>query len=225
MKTFIQIHPTDTVAVALTSLKKGTVIHLDNRTVTLTEDIPQGHKFALTDISEGSSVIKYGNSILSELPQHRLVRNEIWIIPTVGCVNNVAQAIEKASQKFISDHIDGIIAFTHPYGCSQMGDDQENTRKILADLINHLNAGGVLVLGLGCENSNIDILKDYIGEYDPERVRFLVAQESYDEISDGTEIVRELSEYVKQFLREPVSCSKLVIGMKCSGSDGLSGIS
>lgn len=271
MKTFIQIHPTDTVAVALTPLKKGTVIQLDNRTVTLTEDIPQGHKFTLTDISEGSPVIKYGNSIgitttsvcagswihthnmktglgelltytyskeTSPLPSREDrffqgylrkdgkagVRNEIWIIPTVGCVNNVAQAIEKASQKFISDNIDGIIAFTHPYGCSQMGDDQENTRQILADLVNHPNAGGVLVLGLGCENSNIDVLKDYIGEYDPERVRFLVSQESDDEISDGTEIVRELSEYAGQFHREPVSCSKLVIGMKCGGSDGLSGI-
>lgn len=152
------------------------------------------------------------------------VRNEIWIIPTVGCVNNVATAIEKASQKYLSENIESIAAFPHPYGCSQMGDDQENTRQILADLINHPNAGGVLVLGLGCENSNIDVLKNYIGEYDEQRVRFLVAQESDDEILDGVQIVSELAAYASSFTREPIPAGELVIGMKCGGSDGLSGI-
>lgn len=152
------------------------------------------------------------------------VRNEIWIIPTVGCVNNVATAIEKASQKYVTTNIESIAAFPHPYGCSQMGDDQENTRQILADLINHPNAGGVLVLGLGCENSNIDELKKYIGEYDEERVRFLVAQESDNEIADGIQIISELAAYASQFTREPIPASELVIGMKCGGSDGLSGI-
>ena len=221
MKPFIKIHPADKVAVALSPLKKGTEIQLDGQTVILTEDIPQGHKFALTDIAEGESVIKYGNPIgvaktdiakgswihthnmktgLGDLLTYTYnkettplaekearffngyrrkdgrvgVRNEIWIVPTVGCVNNVAQAIEKGSQRFVTENVEGVIAFTHPYGCSQMGDDQEHTRQILADLVNHPNAGGVLVLGLGCENSNIDELKKYIGEYDPERVRFLV---------------------------------------------------
>ena len=117
------------------------------------------------------------------------IRNEIWIIPTVGCVNNTATAIERAAQRFLRPGIDAICAFPHPYGCSQMGDDQEMTRTILADLIRHPNAGGVLVLGLGCENSNIDELKKFIGDYDPERVRFLVAQECEDEIRDGIEIV------------------------------------
>ena len=152
------------------------------------------------------------------------VRNEIWIIPTVGCVNNVATAIEKASQKYVTTNIESIAAFPHPYGCSQMGDDQENTRQILADLINHPNAGGVLVLGLGCENSNIDELKKYIGEYDEERVRFLVAQESDNEIADGIQIISELAAYATQFTRELNPASELVIGMKCGGSDGLSGI-
>ncbi|MDD5969326.1 MAG: altronate dehydratase family protein [Dorea sp.] len=152
------------------------------------------------------------------------VRNEIWIIPTVGCVNNVATTIEKASQKYVTTNIESIAAFPHPYGCSQMGDDQENTRQILADLINHPNAGGVLVLGLGCENSNIDELKKYIGEYDEERVRFLVAQESDNEIADGIQIISELAAYASQFTREPIPASELVIGMKCGGSDGLSGI-
>ena len=271
MKPFIKIHPADTVAVALSPLKEGTEIQIDNQTVVLTEDIPQGHKFALTNITEGDSIIKYGNSIgvaktditkgswihthnmktgLGDLLTYTYnketaplaekesrffngyrrndgragVRNEVWIIPTVGCVNNVAQAIEKGSQAFVTDNVEGVIAFTHPYGCSQMGDDQDHTRQILADLVNHPNAGGVLVLGLGCENSNIDELKKHIGEYDPKRVRFLVAQECEDEIADGIEVVRELAAYANQFKREPISCSELVIGMKCGGSDGLSGI-
>lgn len=105
-----------------------------------------------------------------------------------------------------------------------MGDDQEYTRTILADLINHPNAGGVLVLGLGCENSNISELKPYIGDYDENRVKFLVTQESEDEMADAMELIEELSEYAGTFQRQPVSCSELIIGMKCGGSDGLSGI-
>ena len=152
------------------------------------------------------------------------VRNEIWVIPTVGCVNNVATAIAKQANAFVKGSVEEVIAFPHPYGCSQMGDDQEHTRKILADLINHPNAGGVLVLGLGCENSNIDVLKPYIGDYDENRVKFLVCQEHEDEIADSVEIIKGLIEYASRFEREPISVSKLVIGMKCGGSDGLSGI-
>ena len=271
MKSFIKINPSDNVAVALVPLSKGTVIKLDDITLTLTEDIMQGHKFSLKNLKPGDSIIKYGNPIghatseipagswihthnlktglgdlltytynknVSELPHKEPkffqgyrrkngrvgVRNEIWIIPTVGCVNNVVTAIERNSQKYITGQIDSICAFPHPYGCSQMGDDQNNTRQILADLINHPNAAGVLVLGLGCENSNIDELKKYIGDYDEERVRFLVAQESEDEIADGVEIVKQLISYASAFKREPVSASELIIGMKCGGSDGLSGI-
>ena len=152
------------------------------------------------------------------------VRNEIWIIPTVGCVNNIATAMAKRANAKVKGSVQEVIAFPHPYGCSQMGDDQEHTRTILADLINHPNAGGVLVLGLGCENSNIDVLKNYIGDYDSKRVRFLVAQESEDEIADALNILEDLSAYVGSFEREDIDCSELVIGMKCGGSDGLSGI-
>lgn len=152
------------------------------------------------------------------------VRNEIWIVPTVGCVNNVATSIERAAQQYKSGTVEEIVAFPNPYGCSQMGEDQEHTRTILADLINHPNAGGVLVLGLGCENSNIDVLKSYIGEYDENRVKFLVAQEAEDEIADALELIHQLADYAGSFHREPISCSELIIGMKCGGSDGLSGI-
>ena len=152
------------------------------------------------------------------------VRNEIWVIPTVGCVNNVATAIAKQANAYVRGSVDEVIAYPHPYGCSQMGDDQENSRKILADLINHPNAGGVLVLGLGCENSSIDVVKTYIGDYDEKRVKFVVSQECEDEIETAIEAIKELIDYAATFEREPISVSKLVIGMKCGGSDGLSGI-
>ena len=152
------------------------------------------------------------------------VRNEIWIIPTVGCVNNIATAMAKRANAKVKGSVQEVIAFPHPYGCSQMGDDQEHTRTILADLINHPNAGGVLVLGLGCENSNIDVLKPYIGDYDEKRVKFLVCQEVEDEMEKGGELLEELIDYAAAFEREPISVSKLIIGMKCGGSDGFSGI-
>ena len=152
------------------------------------------------------------------------VRNEIWIVPTVGCVNNIAQAIERRAKNLIKGSVEDVTAFVHPYGCSQMGDDQENTRKILADMINHPNAGGVLVLGLGCENSNIRVLKDYLGEIDEKRVRFLISQEVEDEIETGVTLVKELIENIADESREEIDASELIIGMKCGGSDGLSGI-
>ena len=271
MKAFIKIHPSDMVAVALKPLSAGETLDVDGQKITLTEDIPQGHKFALTAIPAGEQVIKYGCSIgvakedivpgswvhinnvktgLGDLltytydkqdttlektkdayfqgyrrPDGKVgVRNEIWIIPTVGCVNNVAEAIEKKAQKFVGGTVEEIVSFTHPYGCSQMGDDQDNTRQILADFVNHPNAGGVLVLGLGCENSNIEELKKFIGAYDERRVKFLVAQECEDEIQEALEIIEELAAYAGSFQREPIPASELIIGMKCGGSDGLSGI-
>lgn len=152
------------------------------------------------------------------------VRNEIWVIPTVGCVNSVAQAIAGKANVNVKGSVEEVIAFSHPYGCSQMGEDQEYTRRILADLIRHPNAGGVLVLGLGCENSNIQVLKPYLGQYDESRVRFLQAQDCENEIAEGVELIKELIEQASRLRREPVSVDKLVVGLKCGGSDGLSGI-
>ncbi len=152
------------------------------------------------------------------------VRNEIWIIPTVGCVNSIAKALEKKAQKFVGGTVEEVVAFVHPYGCSQMGDDQEHTRTVLADMIRHPNAGGVLVLGLGCENSNIPVLKDYIGEYDGQRVKFLQCQDVEDEQEEAMRLLGELAAYAGAFSREKVDASELIVGMKCGGSDGLSGI-
>ncbi len=152
------------------------------------------------------------------------VRNEIWIIPTVGCVNNIATAMAKQAASLVKGSVEEVVAFPHPYGCSQMGDDQEHTRQILANLVNHPNAGGVLVLGLGCENSNIDELKKYIGAYDEKRVKFLVCQESDDEMADGLELIGQLVDYACVAERTKISAGKLVVGLKCGGSDGFSGI-
>lgn len=149
------------------------------------------------------------------------IRNEIWIIPTVGCVNKTAQRLEQIAN---SIGIDNAYAFAHPYGCSQMGEDQENTRKILASLINHPNAGGVLVISLGCENTGFDTLKKYLGDYDDKRVKLLVCQDAEDEISEGEKLLKELSAYVSTFKRERVNINRLKIGFKCGGSDAFSGI-
>lgn len=152
------------------------------------------------------------------------IRNQIWIIPTVGCVNSIANSLAKAGSKYLSGSVDEVIAFPHPYGCSQLGDDQSDTMKILADLIHHPNAAGVLVLGLGCENCNISELRPYIGSFDEERVKFLTCQEVEDELEAGLQLIQELIEYGKQFQREKINASELIIGLKCGGSDGFSGI-
>lgn len=151
-------------------------------------------------------------------------RNEIWIIPTVGCVNNTAKRLEKIGQDIIGDGCDGVFAYAHPFGCSQLGDDQENTRKILAALANHPNAGGVLIVSLGCENTNVEIFNKYLGEYNKKRIKFLVTQDCENELEKGEKLLKELYTFVKSFKREPIPINKLVVGYKCGGSDAFSGI-
>ena len=272
MQDIVKINQNDNVAVALRPLNEGETLDVAGEKVTLVQDIPQGHKFALRAIAQGEEVVKYGfrigyakeaiekgawvhvhnvktalGDVLSyeyrpegnkdvEPSEHVYfdgyrradgkagIRNEIWIIPTVGCVNSIAKALETAAKKFVGGNVEDVIAFQHPYGCSQMGDDQENTRKVLADMIHHPNAAGVLVLGLGCENSNIPVLMDYIGEYDEQRVKFLQCQDVEDEMETAMGILEELAAYANAFSREKIDASELIIGMKCGGSDGLSGI-
>ena len=226
---------------ALRDIPKGTCVIKYGESIGIAaQDIPQGshvHTHNLKTALDGVLTYTYHPTHPAVAPTQEAffqgyrrsdgkagVRNELWIIPTVGCVNDVAAAIARRTQDLAAGSIDAVVSFSHPYGCSQMGEDQENTRKILADLIHHPNAGGVLVLGLGCENSNIEVLKDYIGEYDPERICFLNAQDCEDEIEEGVRLLRSLAEYAGKAKREPISCSELVIGMKCGGSDGLSGI-
>ncbi len=267
MPNLIKIHPADNVAVALKALPAGTVFE----GVTALQEIPQGHKMALSAMEPGQQVVKYGFSIghatesvvpgqwvhthnmktnLSgeeeyayhpsiRFPEPRTpgtflgyrrkdgsvgIRNEIWIIPSVGCVNDVAKALTAENQDLVSGSIDGLYCFPHPFGCSQTGEDHAQTRKLLTSLAKHPNAGGVLVLGLGCENLTKAQFTEELGEFDAERIRFLVCQEVSDEMEAGRTILEELAAFASQFQREPVPASELVIGMKCGGSDGLSGI-
>ena len=153
------------------------------------------------------------------------IRNEIWIVPTVGCVNGIAERLVKQLKAETQEQgIDAIYAWHHNYGCSQLSDDHENTRKILRDICLHPNAGAVLVLSLGCENNQPEEFMKMLGDYDKSRIRLLVTQQVDDEMEAGMEILRELYEIAKQDQRQEVPVSKLRVGLKCGGSDGFSGI-
>ena len=149
------------------------------------------------------------------------VRNELWIIPTVGCVNGAAQKLAERAKTELGVPA---CALTHPYGCSQLGEDYANTQRLLCALVRHPNAGGALVLGLGCENNHLGVFREALGEVDPERVRFLNAQDVPDEVEAGMTVLRELAETMRRDERTPQPLSKLVLGLKCGGSDGYSGL-
>jgi altronate hydrolase len=153
------------------------------------------------------------------------IRNEIWILNTVGCINKTCETLARLGTKqFESRGIDGIFHFPHPFGCSQLGDDLIATQKLLAALANHPNAAGVLIVGLGCENNQIDLFKKVLGDYNPQRIKFLKSQEVSDELEAGLELMEELVDFAETFTRQTVPLSKLKIGLKCGGSDGFSGI-
>ena len=154
------------------------------------------------------------------------VRNEVWIIPTVGCVNGIAnQLAERLRQETGGKGVDAIVSYPHNYGCSQLGDDHENTKKILRDMVLHPNAGAVLVVGLGCENNQPDVFKEFVGEVDSERVQYIVTQKiEGDEVEEGMKILRQIYEVASKDVRTDVPLSELRVGLKCGGSDGFSGI-
>lgn len=264
----LKIHPADNVAVALEPLKKGE----QYQGVTLLEDIPQGHKFAIGGIPAGASVIKYGHPIghasedipvgafvhshncvtdlsgslsyvyepiASELVRKKPmsfmgyrrsdgrvgIRNEIWILPMVGCVNDTCKVLEKEAAGMAKEYgLDGIRHFPHPYGCSQLGKDHENTKKILCDLVCHPNAGGVLLVALGCENNTLSEFLPLIPEVYRDKIRTLSCQETEDEIGEGLILCRELCRAAGMAMRTECDTSAIVVGLKCGGSDGLSGI-
>lgn len=202
------------IGIALTDIEEGEHVHTHNLKTALSGKLDYVYEKETVRLPETEP--RYFEGYIRK-DGRAGIRNDIWIIPTVGCVNDIAKAIAKEAGG-------QVIAFNHPYGCSQMGEDQDNFRKAIAALSHHPNAGGVLILSLGCEDSNPEVLKPYIGEYDAERVRFLVCQEVGDEIQAGVGIVKELAEIAAKDKREKISASKLVIGLKCGGSDGYSGI-
>lgn len=214
------------IGIAKETIEPGTWVHTHNLKTALGDVLDYTYQPSVQGVEKTKPAFFKGfRRSASEDGNSKVgIRNEIWIIPTVGCVNAIASSLEKQASSLIKGSVESVIAFPHPYGCSQMGDDQENTRFILADLINHPNAGGVLVLGLGCENSNIAELKPYIGNYDENRVKFLQCQDVEDEMETALELIEELIDYAGKFEREDISTDELIIGMKCGGSDGLSGI-
>ena len=273
-QTFLKINPADSVIVCLKPMKKGDTITVDNKTLTLAEDTPAGHKVLIEDKKEGENIIKYGypigharkdlkagewvneNNLKTNLSgtleytynpvNEKLnipvenktfkgyvrkngevgVRNEIWIVPTVGCVNGIAEEIAKRlEQETNLQGIDAVHAWHHNFGCSQLSEDHESTRKILCDIALHPNAGAVLVLSLGCENNQPDDFMAMLGDYDKERIRLIVTQKvEGDEVEECMRVLRELYNIAKEDKRVDVPVTKLRVGLKCGGSDGFSGI-
>ncbi len=153
------------------------------------------------------------------------IRNELWIIPTVGCVNAMAKMMKRQLEQEVDlSDIDGVNIFTHQYGCSQLGEDHHNTKVLLQNLVRHPNAGAVLVVGLGCENNQINAFKQTLGEYDSERVEFMVCQHHNDEVEYGVELLKALHQKMQADKREAGTLSEVRFGLECGGSDGFSGI-
>lgn len=265
------IHADDTVLVAIRPLSAGETMTVEGRSLRIREDIPRGHKIALTSIQPGEDVIKYGFPIGrasqaikrgewvhthnvktglegTQTYQYRPektkidprttaktfqgyvredgevgIRNEIWIINTVGCINKTAEVLAKmAGDRY--ENLDGVYHYPHPFGCSQLGDDLEKTQRILANLVQHPNAAGVLVIGLGCENNDVASFKQVLGDVNEDRVKFLISQDVEDELEAGLEQLDALAEYAGRFQKKEIPLSRLKVGLKCGGSDGFSGI-
>jgi len=211
------------IGIATADIRVGTQVHSHNLQTNL-KGIEEYTYNPVPPISPPTSFINE-NFMGYVRPDGQVgIRNEVWIINTVGCVNKIAEKIAQESTFRHMGRVDGIFTFVHPYGCSQLGADHEYTQHILKNLANHPNAAGVLVLGLGCENNHIDEFKQVLGTWDDNRLKFLNTQDVSDDISAGIAIIDELVDYAETFKREPVPVSKLTIGLKCGGSDGLSGI-
>ena len=207
-------------------VRRGEWIHSHNLSTNLQDNLEYQYN-PLPTLCQTETTINDAPSVMGYLRKDGQmgIRNELWVVPTVGCVNGQAQAIvERVKRECDCSQLEDVRAFTHNYGCSQLGEDHANTQRALAALIKHPNAGGVLVLGLGCENNQIASLKELLGDWDCERVRFLVAQQVEDEVEEGFKLCSELVEEMRGDKREPLPLSLLRVGLKCGGSDGLSGI-
>ncbi len=200
-----------------TALSEEAEYHYDEETAK--KNLKEFEDTVKQRVSDGSPCIKAYERKNGDIG----IRNGLWIVPTVGCVNEISKKLAQWGDENL--HLeDGVHAWTHPFGCSQLGDDHENTRKILSNLVHHPNAGGVLVVGLGCENNTMDSFRELVGEVDESRVKFMVCQKEKDERKRGKELLEEIASAMRDDKRTVVSASRLVVGMKCGGSDGLSGI-
>ena len=270
--TYLKINPADSVVVCLEPKKKGDIIEIDGRAITVNQDTPAGHKVLIKDVAQKEDIIKYGypighamqamkagdwvnennlktnlsgtleytynpvNEPLNISKQNRTfkgyirkngdvgIRNEIWVVPTVGCVNGIAERLVNKLKAEVNGGVDNIYAWHHNYGCSQLSEDHENTRKVLRDICLHPNAGAVLVLSLGCENNQPEEFMAMLGDYDKDRIKLLVTQRVDDEMEAGMQILHQLYDIASKDVRTDVPVSKLRVGLKCGGSDGFSGI-
>ena len=200
------------IGYATEDIEKGTHVHSHNMKTKLGDILSYTYSPTFKPLKEREPV--FINAFVRENGDIG-IRNDILIVPTVGCVNSIAKKLSEET---------GAIAFSHPYGCSQLGGDMRTTQLVLRGLIKHPNAGGVLVLGLGCENNNIPEMKKVLGDVNEKRIRFLSVQDVEDEIAEGIKIINEIKEVILSDKRERVPVSRLKIGMKCGGSDGFSGI-
>lgn len=210
------------IARATATIPAGAHVHTHNARTNLSENLEYAYNKVPTDLPPVAprtvKVYKRANGDVG-------IRNELWVIPTVGCVNGQAKLIvETFKNRFGVKGFDGVFAYTHPYGCSQLGDDHERTKLILQKMVRHPNAGGVLVLGLGCENNQMSAFREGLGGVDSNRIKFLICQETEDEIEAGVQLLHSISEVIKNDKREECDISCLKVGLKCGGSDGLSGI-
>ena len=198
---------------ATADIQKGEHVHTHNVATNLSDNLA----YTYTPTPSTLAAVKSDRTFQGyRRPDGKVgIRNDIWIVGTVGCVNKIAERLAALT---------GAFAFPHPFGCSQLGEDQELTQKVLAGMVHHPNAGGVLVLGLGCENNNIDVFKKVLGEVDPSRVKFLNCQDSADEIAEGVALIETLRQNAERTQREQIPISELCVGLKCGGSDGYSGI-
>lgn len=214
-----------TIGHAIADIQKGEHVHTHNLKTNLNDLIEYKYN-QNTEVLKQFSTLKQDKFFDGYVrPDGNVgIRNEVWIIPTVGCVNMTATELAKQATKAFGERVDGICAYTHNMGCSQLTEDHETTQRILAGIINNPNVGAVLVLSLGCENNHLDNFKPILGAYNPDRVKFLVTQDVEDEYEAGMELLEELVDYASKTKREQVSADKLVLGFKCGGSDGFSGI-
>lgn len=201
------------IGIAQTHIKKGEHVHSHNMKTALGDNLTYKYEPKFVSYKKETEDA-YFMGYLRENGEVG-IRNDIWIVNTVVCVNKLAEKLSALT---------GAFCFPHPNGCSQLGDDMSVTQKILAGMVEHPNAGGVLVLGLGCENNNISEFKKVLGNYNPKRVKFLNTQDVEDEITEGVKLIEELKEYAAGFKRTKQPISKLKLGLKCGGSDGYSGI-
>lgn len=210
------------IARAVHTIPAGAHVHTHNARTNLSENLEYAYNKVETDLPEAKPRTV---NVYRRADGNVGIRNELWIIPTVGCVNGQAKLIlETFKNRYGTKGFDGIFTYTHPYGCSQLGDDHERTKLILQKMVRHPNAGGVLVLGLGCENNQMSAFRETLGEVNEKRVKFLVCQDEEDEIEAGVRLLKGIADIMTNDVREEADISCLKVGLKCGGSDGLSGI-